>query len=319
MISLVLGGLGFLGSFLVDELIKDGEVDVVDNLTTNVLSPEESPATRVFTEGLDTFIKREGLQKYDEVYHCASVAGPVRVMQMAGQFELDIVLDSYIVLEALKQTPKTRAILVSTSEVYGRDGSFTEEMELTIPMAKVSGRLGYAVAKSLTEIIAINMHRANLGIRVNLVRPFNISGSRQSDIGGFVIPRFIKQAAINEPLTVYIPGTQIRSFTHAIDIATGMILACRHNKFGQIYNLGEPKNTTTILELANRIITLMGSKSEAKLFDPKELHGPRFEEAFDKIPNPDKAKSELGWEAKYSLDDIIHEAIKWFKKTNSQR
>src|SRR5205085_4454677 len=99
-------------------------------------------------------------------------------------------------------------------------------------------------------------------LRAMIVRPFNIAGPRQSPKGGFVLPRFIQQATVNESITVFGDGSALRAFTHVKDMVNGIVLTMERGAPGEAYNIGNPANKISILELAKRVIALLGSESE---------------------------------------------------------
>ena len=177
---------------------------------------------------------------------------------------------------------------------------------------RVSIRLEYAVAKLGAEVAMMNMARV-AGLQVKIVRPFNVAGPRQSGAGGFVLPRFINQALGGEPLTVYGDGRMIRAFTNVMDIADGIVRVMRYGRSGEAYNIGNPANKTTILDLAHRVLKTVGGRSEVTFVDPKKLWGPLFEEANDKYPDADRAINELGWTPKFGLDETIQQAFAYIK------
>jgi UDP-glucose 4-epimerase len=144
-----------------------------------------------------------------------------------------------------------------------------------------------------------------------------VSGPRQSGKGGFVLPRFIASAMSNEPLTVFGDGTAKRAFTHVRDIANGCYLAMKNESSGQVYNLGNPNNITTISEFASRVISVTQSQSKIELVDPKTLFGPLYEEASDKFPDASLTIKDLGWEPKKNLDEIISETWEFMKKLDN--
>jgi UDP-glucose 4-epimerase len=146
-----------------------------------------------------------------------------------------------------------------------------------------------------------------------IVRPFNIAGPRQSPKGGFVLPRFISQALRGEPLTVYGDGTMIRAFTHVEDVADGLVQALRKGTRGEAYNLGNPANKLSILELARKVIQISNTRSRIDFVDPKKLFGPLFEEANDKFPDSDRAIRELGWHPRRSLDEVIRDTLDYIR------
>lgn len=319
---LVTGGFGFIGSHLVEMLLKDPNVRVhaVDNLATSPIDPDAYVSQMRNRErftydicSVKDYFSRPDLPNVHEVYHLASVVGPVGVLKHAGRILQTIVDDMYSVIGYASRT-NARLCDVSTSEVYGggRDGYCSERDSMIIP-PKISVRLEYAVAKLGTEVALTNATRVS-EIHATIVRPFNVAGPRQATEGGFVLPRFIKQALAGEPLTVYGDGSMVRAFTHVQDIADGIIRTMRYGRKGEAYNIGNPANKITILELAERVIKATGGKSKISFIDPKTLWGPLFEEANDKYPDADRATTELKWHPRFDLDDIIQQSTDYIRQ-----
>lgn len=309
---LVTGGLGFIGSHLVERLLLDPQntVHIVDDLSTNAVEPDAFlsllPSRRVSLDrcGVEAYCGRPHTPAVDEIYHLASVVGPVGVLQHAGRIAESIVTNSARIVD-LALRDGARLVDVSTSEVYGggRDG-YCSERDFKVIQAKPTVRLEYAVGKLAAEIATLNQTLVS-SLNASIVRPFNVAGPRQSGKGGFVLPRFIAQALAGKPVTVYGDGHMIRAFTHVSDIVDGLVLVMARGRSGEAYNLGNPANKTSILDLAQRVIGLTSSRSSVQFVDPKELFGPFFEEANDKYPDADKAIGELRWTPRYSLDQII--------------
>jgi UDP-glucose 4-epimerase len=128
-----------------------------------------------------------------------------------------------------------------------------------------------------------------------------------------VLPRFIHQALAGEPLTVYGDGTMIRAFTHVRDLAEGILRVMERGKSGRVYNLGNPANKTTILDLAREVIRLTGSSSRIAFIDPTTLWGPLYAEANDKYPDARRAIEELGWRPRFSLADAIRDTATYIQ------
>jgi UDP-glucose 4-epimerase len=143
--------------------------------------------------------------------------------------------------------------------------------------------------------------------RVWLFRAGSFSGVRQSGRGGFVLPRFIGQAILGQPLTVFGDGRQVRAFTDARDIATGMILCAERGQCGSAYNVGNPENRTSIAELADRVLEITGSGAGKEYVDPRELFGSAYAEAPDKYPDASRMFA-LGWRPQYALAQTIQDA-----------
>jgi len=318
---LVTGGFGFIGSHLVEMLLEkqDVGVHVVDNM---VSSPNHLPAylgqlgqsDRVSYDlcTVKEFFSRKNLPVFNEVYHLASVVGPVGVLKHGGRILQSTVDDSYAVADYCLRV-KAKLCDVSTSEVYGggRDGYCSEKDSMIIP-PKVSVRLEYAVAKLGCEVALMNMSRVT-ELDTRIVRPFNVAGPRQSTEGGFVLPRFIKQALAGELITVYGDGRMIRAFTHVRDVADGIMRTMCCGRRGEAYNMGNPANKITILELAKQVAEITGRRSEIRFVDPKTLWGPLFEEANDKYPDADRAINELGWRPQYDLQSTILETLEYIR------
>jgi len=318
---LVTGGFGFLGSHLVERLLTEPEarVHVVDNLSTSPLDHEAfvrrvgDPRLTYDILSVEDFFARGEFGPYREIFHLASVVGPVGVLQHGGKITKSITDDTYRVME-MAQKAGARLCDVSTSEIYGggRDG-YCSENDSKIITSKVSARLEYAVAKLACEIALVNTCKMQEDFFAVIIRPFNIAGPRQSGKGGFVLPRFIKQCLAGEPLTVYGDGSMIRAFTHVSDVADGIVRALRLGRRGEAYNIGNPRNKISIKDLAERTVRISKSASRIDFVDPKKLFGPLFEEANDKYPDADKAMSELGWTPRYELDTVIEHCVEYIR------
>jgi UDP-glucose 4-epimerase len=309
---LITGGLGFVGSHLIDliiERVPDAQITVVDNLSSNAVTPEFAEGKPVkflncSIQKLDPY----GLKHYDEIYHLASIVGPAGVLPFEGVIVKEIVDDAHIVAH-LAMVHKARLVFVSTSEVYGggQSGYCKEDMDCVIK-AQPSARLEYALGKLGAETSLLNLGSTD-GLDVVIIRPFNIAGARQQADGGFVLPRFIEKAKAGEPLQVFGSGQQVRALTDVRDVADGIYRAMQSGEAGEIYNIGNEANKTLILDLAFEVIELLDSKSEIEFIDPMIIFGGRYFEANDKFPDSDKAQKQLGWEPKYSIEDIIRSAL----------
>jgi UDP-glucose 4-epimerase len=177
---------------------------------------------------------------------------------------------------------------------------------------EASARLEYAVGKLAAETVLLNLCRAQ-GLDGLIVRPFNITGPRQSGMGGFVLPRFVGQALAGEDLTVFGDGRQVRAFTHVRDMALGLIHAMRRGAVGEVYNLGNPENRCSILELAEHVREVTGSASGIRFVDPREIYGPLYAEAHDKFPDAAKARRDIDWLSAFGLRDTIDETFRYMR------
>lgn len=302
MKALVTGGLGFIGSHLADRLVADGhEVVIVDDgRTAAVESVPGATLHRVEIARAHPFTIDFAP---DVIYHLASPVGPVGVIRHGGRLAWDVIHDARTVA-LWADTYNAVLVDVSTSEVYGSGHEDREEDPCTFAHP-TSARKEYAVAKLAAE----TMLRNHYGLHVRIVRPFNVAGARQKPDAGFVLPRFIAQARAGVPLTVYMPGTQTRAFTHVADIIEGLILAATRGTDGEVYNLGNPANAVMIRDLAAEVSDVVGVPHAWEIVDPVNLHGPRFAEAPEKIPDPTKAMRDLGWRPTRSRLDCIRDAV----------
>jgi nucleoside-diphosphate-sugar epimerase len=308
----VTGGFGFLGGHVLDQLLAETEasVHVVDNLSTNPVSVDVLLGDLDAGDRLtyDTTTVAEYMRgqpaDFDVIVHLASIVGPAGVLQHGGRIVSSIVEDTYLLADYAIEHG-ARLLDVSTSEVYGggRDG-LCREVDPKIVPAETSFRLEYAVAKLAGETALINLHAAS-GLDAVLVRPFNIAGPRQSGEGGFVLPRFLAQARLGLPLTVFGDGSARRAFSHVRDLADGILRAADAGTPGTAYNLGNHKNVITVGALADLVLEVTGSSSEKVFVDPREIYGHQFVEANDKFPEAGRAIGELGWSPDREIEMIV--------------
>lgn len=322
---LVTGGFGFLGGHVLEQLITEGvgRIHVVDDLSTNPVSIEvllddlpDSPSLTYDITTVEEYLKN-GPDDFDVILHLASVVGPAGVLKHGGRIVSSIVDDTYALADyALERG--ARLVDVSTSEIYGggRDGLCSEDDSKIVP-AETSYRLEYAVGKLASETALINLN-TRVGLDVAIVRPFNIAGPRQSGAGGFVLPRFLAQARLGLPLTVFGDGEARRAFSHVKDLSDGVIRAGRFGEGGVAYNLGNHENVLTVGDLADRVLALTGSRSEKQFIDPRTIYGPDFTEANDKFPAAGRAISELGWQPQSGVDEILRDTWEYMVSASAE-
>lgn len=303
MKAVVTGGLGFLGSHLVHRLLdEDFDVLVIDDVSNDADWSSLVSGARIWRRSI---FDVDG-PPADVIFHLASPVGPVGVLHVAGQIASQIVNGAALVADWAMQSGAV-LVDVSTSEVYGpRPDAVCREAEDCIFGPDTSARKEYTVGKLAAE----TMLRNRPGLDVRIVRPFNIAGPRQSEWGGFVVPTFIRQALAGEPLTVHQPGHQRRAFTHVSDVVEGMLLAVSRGHRGGFWNLGNPANVTTMLQLAHEVIELTGSSSHPVIMDPASIHE-GYAPAAEKIPDITKAGTELAWWPRIGRRQILQECIGW--------
>lgn len=305
---IVTGGLGFIGSHLVEKLLLGGaEVIIVDDLSSNCVDADKSVVAKSIDE-----VDFNKFKNIDCVYHLASVLGPVGLLKEAGEIGRKIYFDT---LKIRDYCAKIGALMVfvSTSEVYGKTKKFGEEDKKIYP-GDYEIRTEYGAAKMLSEISLVNLAKINSNCCYQIIRPFNVAGPRQRPDGGFVIPRFVIAALTGKPLTVYGDGKQKRAFTDVSEVAEAILRISKSKTKNEIWNVGNAKNMLTIEDLAKLVIKISESKSKIIYVDPKKLHGKYFAEMVDKLPNTSKLKEKLGWEPAVGIEEIVCRSIEYYRK-----
>jgi UDP-glucose 4-epimerase len=308
---LLTGGAGFIGTTLARRLVDENELVVLDNLHRDALSGSklEGHPNLTFRRGdvLDAELVTELARGATHVVHLAAIAGvdtvresPVRTMRVN-------LIGTYNVLEATLATADTieRVVDFSTSEVFGTYAYKVAETHVTTTGSVGEARWTYAVSKLAGEHLAHAYHD-ELGLPTVSLRPFNVYGPGQ--IGGGAIRAFIEAALAGNDLTIHGDGSQIRAWCYVDDMVEGILLALeRPEAVGESFNIGNARSTVTIFDLAQRIKRLTGCPGEI-VFQP--LH---YTDVELRIPNVDKARELLGFEATVELDDGLARTIAWYR------
>ncbi len=316
---LITGGAGFIGSHLADRLHSEGhEVTVIDNLSTgryaNIGHLEGKERFRLIIDTvLNEDLMEELIKEADRVFHMASAVGVKLIMERPVQTIETIFKGTDVVLGFCARYRK-RVLIPSTSEVYGKGTAvpFREEDDI-LKGSTSKHRWAYACAKELDEFLAL-AHWKESRLPVVVVRLFNTVGPRQTGQYGMVVPRFVKAAIENKPLSVYGDGTQSRCFAHVADVVDALIKlletpAC----FGQVINIGNDKEIT-IKHLAEKVIELTGSSSEIQYVPYESVYGDGFEDMKRRVPSLEKARRLIGYNPTRTLEDIIDDVAKNFRK-----
>lgn len=315
----ITGGAGFIGSQLATRLSADPDIAVVifDNLHHDAISGTPlllRPNVR-FVKGdvRDSQALATALSGAHHVLHMASIAGVDTVMRMpvlTMQVCLLGTMNVLAVCQSMREQGQDmrRVVDFSTSEVFGRYAFNVAESDATALGAVGEARWTYAVAKLATEHLAANYFK-QFGLPTVSIRPFNIYGPHQMGTGA--VHHFVRNALRNEPLVLHNDGSQIRSWCYIDDILEGLLLVLtRPEAVGQSFNIGNPRSTVTIWQLAKDIARLCGSKSEIKHikwdFPDVEL----------RVPDIGKARKLLGFEPLVDLDDGLQRTIAWYRDQN---
>jgi len=308
----ITGGAGFIGTTLARRLVDDNEIVALDNLHRDALGGTELVEHPNFTfaqfDVLDAEPLREHVAGATHVVHCAGIAGVDTVLESPVRTMRVNVIGTYNVLEAALATRDTveRLVDFSTSEVFGTQAFNVHEAHVTTIGSVGEARWTYAVSKLAGEHMAHAYH-AELGLPTTSVRPFNVYGPGQ--IGGGAIRAFIEAALAGEELTIHGDGSQIRAWCYVDDMVEGALLALEHpNAVGESFNIGNARSAVTIYDLAQRIKRLTGCSGEI-VFRP--LH---YTDVELRIPNIQKARTLLGFEARVELDEGLERTIAWYRE-----
>ncbi len=315
---LITGGAGFIGSHLTEKLLGlSHEVIAIDDLSTgsmdNIASVRRHPRYTFYS---DTIFNRglmgELVDMADVIFHLAAAVGVKRIVEFPVQTIETNVGGSEIVFELASKKSK-RLIIASTSEVYGKSTKFpfTETDDLVLG-STYNSRWAYACSKAIDEFLALAYFNERK-LPVTVVRLFNTVGPRQTGQYGMVLPSFVKQALLGEPVTVYGSGEQSRCFGHVYDVIEGLValIDCKRAP-GEIFNLGSTEEIS-INDLAKKVIVAAGSSSEIKHIPYSEAYGPGFEDMFRRVPDISKARTWIGYNPTLSLDEIIRSVIEFVR------
>ena len=310
---LISGGAGFLGTYSIEKYLEEGyDITVIDNFSTAVVKNNDPILDNVKLIENDILnVRWVDLEKYDLILHLASPVGPAGILKHSGKMAKYILEDIYWAIEGAQHN-NCPLVFVSTSEIYGyrEKAVLLKEDGDKLLVGDFKVRNEYSIAKLLAEIVLSNTAKVS-DLQYQIIRPFNISGARQLPDAGFVLPTFVTQSLDESDITVFNGGEQIRAFTHVTDIVNGIYLTSRSD-FNEIWNVGEPANQCTILKMAEIVKEKTQTKSDITFVDPKTIHGPLYEEAWDKIPDPEKINKRLGWVANYGVDYIIDDVINYY-------
>jgi len=311
MRTVITGGAGFIGSHLVEHLLDRGdEVAVIDNLSTgrlaNIQGHLDNSRFR-FVEGniLDRAAIDEVTAGADRVFHLAAAVGVHLIVDHPLESLRTNIHGTETVLDSTLAAGAT-LLLASTSEVYGKNASDSlPEDSDRILGSPLKSRWTYAAAKGIDEAFA-HAYWREFGLQVSIVRLFNTVGPRQTGRYGMVVPSLVRQALLGRPLTVYGDGQQTRCFSYVKDVVPAMVRIVENNESrGQAYNLGGSFEVS-ILDLAQRIIRVLDSKSTVSLVPYEEAYGEGYEDMRRRVPDNTKARDLVGFNPTTTLDEIIN-------------
>ena len=320
---LITGGAGFIGSHLAEFHLERGdEVHCVDDLSTgtleNIAPFRDRQEFRFDRADILTWDGlTEALVRADRVYHMAAVVGMFRVLtEPESVLSTNVAGTERVLRCAAEAGSRPRVLVASSSEVYGPVGThrLDETDALLVHCDTAKTQWNYALSKLAGEALGIT-YSGSFDLPVTIVRLFNTTGPRQSGRYGMVVPRFVHQAALGEPLTVFGDGLQTRSFCHVGDTVRALHLLCESDAAeGEIVNVGNDR-AITVLDLANLVRSMAGSSSPVVFVPDSEAYYHGFVGIRHRKPALDKLKRLVGFEPEHTLEDTITDLLAAIRPT----
>ncbi len=307
----VTGGAGFISTTMARQLVEDNEIIAFDNLHNDALANTDLASHPNFTLVQGNVLDKDALEAaiptdVDYIIHAAAIAGvdtvladPVRVLEVN-------IKGSFNVAEVSSNRPGVKKVVdFSTSEVFGAHAYNVDEFTINPKVTVGEARWTYSMSKLAGEFIFHSHHTKNKLPTVT-VRPFNIYGPNQ--VGTGAIHQFVRRALDNKPMTIHDDGSQIRSWCFVDDFVSGLLLATESDAaIGKSYNIGNPRSTVTVYNLAVLIRDLAESTSEI------EFKKMGYADVALRIPNIDRSRTDLGFEPKVELVDGLKRTIEWYR------
>jgi UDP-glucose 4-epimerase len=311
---LVTGGAGFIGSHLCEYLVHQGyRVVAIDDLSTgrleNIDHLRPLPSFQFVRENITNLQVLDRISsEADIIIHLAAAVGVKLIVEDPVHTIRTNIMGTEAVLTAANRYG-CKVLIASTSEVYGKGVKvpFSEDDDRLMGSTTHS-RWAYATSKAVDEFLGLAFHN-QFGLPVVVMRFFNTVGPRQTGRYGMVIPRFVRQALRDEPITVYGDGNQSRCFADVADVVWAIARLCeRPDAIGQVYNIGSTEEVT-IKELAERVLALTGSQAEIRMISYDDAYAPGFEDMHRRVPSIAKINQLIGYTPQYCLDDTLRRVI----------
>lgn len=310
----ITGGCGFIGSHLAERLLARGDrVAVLDDLSTgsmeNVAHLVAHPRFSYrIGSALDVPLVTELVDSADVTIHLAAAVGVKLIVERPVHTIETNVRATEVVLGAAARKKKL-VMVASTSEVYGKSTSFPFREDQDLQLGPTShSRWAYACSKALDEWLALAYLRER-GVPVIVTRFFNTVGPRQTGQYGMVVPTFAAQALRDEPITVYGSGEQSRCFGHVNDAVEALLrLMSTSSAIGEVFNVGSTQEVS-VRELAERVRTAAGSRSDIVLIPYSEAYAVGFEDMMRRVPDVSKLERVTGFRPNTSLEVIIRDVV----------
>jgi len=307
---LVTGGAGFIGSHLNEALLKAGHtVTIVDDLSTGRMSNiEPFIGQKNFQFAIETITNEAVMDRLvfdcDIIVHLAAAVGVDLIVNHPVAVIERNILGTDVMLKVANRYKK-KIFVASTSEIYGKSEQvpFREDDDRLLgPTTK--SRWSYSSSKAIDEFLALAYWKEK-NLPVIIGRFFNTIGPRQTGQDGMVVPRFITQALQNKPITVFGDGNQSRCFTYVTEVVNAVIKLLNHpDAVGEIFNIGGEQEIT-INDLAKRVVSITGSKSEIVHIPYDQAYESGFEDMQRRIPSTEKINKLINYRPTVFLDEML--------------
>lgn len=315
---LITGGAGFIGSHLAEHLLNQGHtVTVIDDLSTgrydNIKLLLDNPHfTFIRDTVLNVNIMHILIEKCQQIYHLAAAVGVKLIVEKPVHTIETNIRGTEIILHIASKFNR-KVLLTSTSEVYGKNTQvpFCENDDRLMG-ATFFSRWSYACSKAIDEFLGLAYHR-EYNLPVVIVRLFNTVGPRQIGQYGMVIPRFVQQALAGDDITVYGDGSQSRCFCYVDDVIRALVgLMASPDTVGDVFNIGSEQEIS-IMDLAKTIQRVSDSSSRIVTIPYDQAYEKGFDDMMRRVPSIEKIKRVIGYEPRYSLNQILERVIEYHR------
>jgi UDP-glucose 4-epimerase len=316
---LVTGGAGFIGSHLTEALLARGDrVTVIDDESTgrvDNLAAVRGNERLTFVRGSvgNVGLVKKHVDGVGEVYHLAAAVGVALIAREPLQTIERNIYPTQLLLDELcrrhQEGQEVKFFLASTSEVYGKNPKpvWNEEDDLVFG-STTRPRWSYGASKAIDEFLTLACAR-QFGLPVVIGRFFNVVGPRQTGAYGMVLPRFVDAALAGQPLVVHDDGQQVRCFAHVKDVVASVLsLMQAPAALGRVFNIGSDQ-PVSILQLAQKVIELTGSKSTIEFQSYTDAYDKDFEDIRRRVPDLTRLRQAIPRASLSSLDAIIRDIV----------
>jgi nucleoside-diphosphate-sugar epimerase len=306
MRALVTGGAGFIGSHIVEELLRNGaSIRVLDNFSSGKrenLEPFRGDLEILEGDLRDPEVIKAATRGVELVFHLAAfISVPQSMVDPEECFAINVA-GTVTMLEAARRSGVRKVVLSSSTAVYGNPGKFPTDEET--PLQPLSP---YALSKQVNELYA-RLYTQTFNLPVTALRYFNVYGPRQRPDSAYAaaISIFARRLVNGEPITIYGDGKQSRDFIFVKDVVRANLQAAESDAAGEAFNICTGRETT--------LLDLLEELSEVSTHQPEvRFEAPRPGDIYRSIGNPDKAAAILGFRAETSLANGLAQTMEWMK------